>query len=172
MNNPKVAKIRIPKLGNTRNKVIMLSFKILNDSAMLSFCRSHHCPPQKTHGVISISMNEDPICTHQYKSWQPELARKLVFLFNVCHSWFFRIFKPGTSSAWSTATTGFQWYQPPLQRLLELSVLHHLGQRDRDSPSFWGGAVLSIPVLPGCNMCFPSFYVQRGWTLWGSKITV
>lgn len=93
MNNTKVAKTSIQKLGNTRNKVITLCFSVLNDTAMLSFCGSHHCsvcPPWKTIIIfktvceISISMSEDPIYTHPYKSRQPELARKWIALFEVC----------------------------------------------------------------------------------------
>ena len=46
------------------------------------------------------------------------------------------------------------------------------GERDRDNPAFWFGTVLSVPVLPCCNVRSPCICAQRGWTLGGTKITV
>lgn len=54
----------------------MLSFRVLNGGVITVLHRKHMVC------VISVSVNEDPICTHQYKSRQLELARKFIFLFD------------------------------------------------------------------------------------------
>lgn len=122
--------------------------------SMLSSCGSHHCsvfPSQKTTIIfktaceINISMTEDPIYTYP---WQPQLARKCIDLFEVCLTWFFRIFRHSTLSAQSTASTGFQWHDLPLQRLFEQCALCHLGterQAQSRPQTIWDGNVLPIP---------------------------
>lgn len=169
------------KLGNTRNKVIMLCFSTLNDTAMLSFCGSHHCrvcPPQKTMIIfktvceISISMSEYPIYTHLYQWWQPELARKWTALFEVCLTWFFKVFKHGTSSAQSTAPLAFSGTTYFFKDYLNDVPHVTQGERDRDNPAFWVGTVLPVPVLPCRNVRSPCIWAQRGWSVGGTKITV
>lgn len=117
--------------------------------------------------VVSISVNEDPICTHQYKSRQLELARKFIFL---CDSDF--------SGLLSLAS-----HLPKVQLPLAFSDITHLfkdclnevpfitwdrrieGLEGQGQSIFWDSIIISIPVLPGCNMCFPSVCAQRRWTL-------
>lgn len=108
-----------------------------------------------------------PSCTLPHKSWQPKPARKLTVLFEACLTWFFRIFKHGTSSAQSTAPTGFQCHYLPLQRLFERCVLCYPRTEGQGGSSFleWYRPSYPCASLLQCTLLFCLCSREDGW--WG-----